>query len=132
MAISDPIADLLTRIRNSISAEHKYVDVDDSKLKLAILKILKEQGFIENFLHREALPQGVIRIFLKYVAGRRPLIKGLKRISKPGGRRYVKHQEIPRVLRGMGISILSTSQGLMIGEEARQKKLGGEVLCFIW
>ncbi len=127
---NDPIADLLTRIRNAISAQHKYVDVGLSNMKLSIIKILKDQGFVENFLVSEERKK--IRIFLKYTTGRETIIKGIKRISTPGLRRYVNYKKIPKIYGGIGIAILSTSKGVLEGEEARKNKLGGEMLCQIW
>ena len=130
--ISDPIADLLTRIRNGISSQLRYVDVDTSNLKVSIVKILKEQGYISNFLVKQDGCIGKMRIFLKYGNGRNPVIQGLKRISKPGLRCYIRHNRIPKVLGGMGIAILSTSQGILAGHDARRKKVGGELLCYVW
>jgi len=133
MAISDPVADFLTRIRNAIKAEHRYVDVDWSKMRQTLAEILKSQGFIENYLVKvDEGKRGTIRMFLKYANGRRPVIQGLKRVSKPGLRRYVGHQDIPRFFGNMGLSIVSTSQGVMPGNEAKQRGIGGELLCLIW
>jgi small subunit ribosomal protein S8 len=133
MAISDPIADFLTRIRNSIKAQHRYVDIGWSKLKQNLAEILKNQGFIENYLvKQDNKNRGTIRIFLKYAEGRQPVIQGLKRVSKPGLRRYIGHEDIPRFYGGLGLSIVSTSQGVMAGTEARNRKIGGELLCLIW
>lgn len=133
MAVSDPVADFLTRIRNAIKAQHRYVDVPWSKMKQNIAEILKNQGFIENYLvKQDNMQRGTMRIFLKYVEGRQPVIQGLKRISKPGLRRFVGHQDIPRFYGGMGLSILSTSQGVMAGLEASKRKIGGELLCLVW
>lgn len=133
MAVSDPVADFLTRIRNAIKAQHRYVDVDWSKMKQTLAEILKSQGFIENYLVKvDDCQRGTIRMFLKYSSGRRPVIQGLKRISKPGLRKYVGHQAIPRFYGNMGLSILSTSQGVMPGKEATEKGIGGELLCLIW
>lgn len=133
MSLSDPVADFLTRIRNSTRAEHRYVDVSWSKLKQNLADILKSQGFIENFLVNQETPsRGVIRIFLKYTPTRKPVIQGLKRVSKPGLRRYVGHEDIPQFHGGMGLSIVSTSQGLLPGNEARKRKIGGELVCLIW
>jgi len=133
MALSDPIADFLTRIRNATKAEHRYVDVSWSKVKQNIADILKNQGFVENYLvQRDENQRGTMRVFLKYADGRQPVIQGLKRISKPGLRRYVGHDDIPRFYGGMGLSIISTSQGVMAGIEARKRKIGGELLCLIW
>lgn len=131
--MSDTVADFLTRIRNATTAEHRYVDVSWSKLLVSLCEIMKNQGFVENFLvKQESKQRGTIRIFLKYAEGRQPVIKGIKRISKPGLRRYVGHEDIPRFYGGMGLSILSTSQGVMAGLEARKRKIGGELLCLIW
>jgi len=133
MAVNDPLADFLTRIRNATKAEHRYVDVDWSKMKQNLAEILKSQGFIENYLVKTDEGQrGTIRLFLKYTTGRKPVIQGLKRISKPGLRRYVGHQDIPRFYGNMGLSILSTSQGVMAGNDAIQRGIGGELLCLVW
>ena len=133
MAVSDPVADFLTRIRNAIKAQHRYVDIDWSKMKQNLAEILKAQGFIENYLVKvDDGKRGMIRLFLKYASGRRPVIQGLKRISKPGLRKYVGHQDIPRFYGNMGLSIVSTSQGVMPGKEAKEKGIGGELLCLIW
>jgi small subunit ribosomal protein S8 len=130
MARHDPVSDLLTRIRNAKDARHKYVDIDVSKLKLSILKVFQDQGFIENYIVNDAKRQ--VRIFLKYTQGRSPVIQGLVRKSKPGLRRYLGSKEIPRVLGGMGVAIMSTSKGILDGETARNNNLGGEILCLIW
>jgi len=133
MAVSDPLADFLTRIRNAVGAQHRYVDVNWSKMKQTLAEILKNQGFIENFLVKtDENNRGTIRIFLKYSGGRRPVIQGLKRVSKPGLRKYVASQDIPRFYGNMGLSIVSTSQGVMAGNEALQKGIGGELLCLVW
>lgn len=133
MAISDPIADFLTRIRNSIKAQHRYVDVSWSKMRQEIAEILKAQGFIESYLvKQDNRNRGTMRLFLKYADGREPVIKGLRRISKPGLRRYVGHDEIPFFYGGLGLSIVSTSQGVMAGKTAKDRKIGGELLCLVW
>ncbi|MCE5317486.1 MAG: 30S ribosomal protein S8 [Parachlamydia sp.] len=133
MAISDPIADFLTRIRNAITAQHRYVDINWSKMFQEIAEILKAQGFIESYLVKhDNRNRGTMRLFLKYAEGREPVIKGLRRISKPGLRRYIGHKEIPHFYGGLGLSILSTSQGVMAGNLARDRKLGGELLCVVW
>ena len=135
MTMTDPIADMLTRIRNAVMAGHSYVVVPGSKIKLAIAKILKEEGFIENYDLTRDRPQPMIRIWLKYAGdrkNRRCAITGLKRISKPGRRVYTGKKEIPWVLSGMGIAILSTSKGIMTDKQARRLGIGGEVLCYIW
>lgn len=133
MAVSDPVADFLTRIRNSIKAQHKYVDLDWSKMKQNLVEILKNEGFVENYLVKvDEKQRGTIRIFLKYTNGRTSVIQGLKRVSKPGLRRYVSHLEIPRFYGNMGLSIVSTSQGVMPGNKAKEKGIGGELLCLVW
>ena len=135
MTMTDPIADMLTRIRNAIMAGHSYVVVPGSKIKVAIAGILKDEGFIENYGVTKDRPQPMIRIWLKYAGDRkdrRSVITGLKRISKPGRRVYTGRKDIPWVLSGMGISVLSTSKGVMTGKKARRLGIGGEVLCHIW
>ena len=133
MSMSDPIADMLTRIRNAGMARHKRVDIPASKLKLEIARILLKERFVANykFIQDEG-PQGTIRIYLKYTPDEQPVINGLDRISKPGLRRYVGVDEIPRVFGGMGLSILSTSRGVMSGREAKKVGVGGEILCAVW
>jgi small subunit ribosomal protein S8 len=131
--MTDPIADLLTRIRNGIQARHKVVVVPASKIKMNIVKILFEKGYILNYRFEEDGPQGIIRIALKYhPETRQSAIKSLIRISKPGLRKYADHEQLPRVLNGLGIAILSTSQGVMTDKEARVKGIGGEVICYIY
>lgn len=127
---SDPIADLLTRIRNALKAQHRFVDLANSRLNQYIVAILKDQGFIESYLVKEE--EREIRAFLKYAEGRQPVINGLKRISKPGLRRYVGYKAIPKVCGGLGISIVSTSKGVLAGHEAHKQKVGGELLCYVW
>lgn len=132
MAMTDPIADMLTRIRNANSVNHEKVDIPGSKLKRAIAQILKDEGYIRDF---EWLPnehQGVLRIYLKYGPQKSKVITGLRRISKPGLRVYAGKDEIPKVLGGLGVAIISTSKGVITDRQARQQKLGGEVLCYIW
>jgi small subunit ribosomal protein S8 len=131
MTIIDPIADMLTRIRNAIMASHASVLVPSSKIKLAIIKILKEEGLIDRYELLKGKPQPMIKIHLKYT-DERPAILGLERVSKPGLRVYVEKQEIPRVYGGLGIAILSTSKGVMTGQEAWKRRLGGEVVCYVW
>jgi small subunit ribosomal protein S8 len=131
MNISDPIADMLTRIRNASQARHETVLVPASRTKLAIAKILRDEGFIEDFSEAQEGPQLVMRIKLKYV-GKVPVVSGLKRISKPGLRVYAPKTEIPRVLGGLGLVIVSTSQGIMTGVQARKGQLGGEILAYVW
>lgn len=132
MRPSDSIADLLTRLRNACMIQRRFVDIPWSKIKEDIVRILKEQGFIQNFLVRKDQRQGMIRIFVKYAEGRKPVICGIERVSKPSVRRYVNYKEIPSILGGIGISIISTSQGVMSGMDARKRKIGGEILCNVW
>ena len=132
MQITDPIADMLTRIRNAGSAKHETVDVPASKMKKAIAEILLEEGYIRSFQLIDDGTQGVIRITLKYLPGKEPAILGLKRVSKPGLRVYAGADELPRVLRGLGIAIISTSRGIMTDKKARAAHVGGEVLAFVW
>ncbi len=135
MTMTDPIADMLTRIRNAIMVGHSYVVVPGSKMKSAIAKILRDEGFIENYNVTKDRPQPMIRIWLKYAGDkkdRRSVITGLKRVSKPGRRVYAGKKDIPWVLSGMGIAVLSTSRGIMTGKKARRLGIGGEVLCHIW
>jgi small subunit ribosomal protein S8 len=131
MAMSDPVADMLTRIRNGAKAEFAKVDIPGSKLKLELARVLKEQGYIKNYKFVEDNKQGILRVYLKYM-GDKPVIYGLQRVSKPGRRMYTKSREIKTVLNGLGISILSTSKGLMTDKQAKQENVGGEVLCNIW
>jgi small subunit ribosomal protein S8 len=131
MNVSDPIADMLTRIRNASRARHTDVSVPASRTKLAIARILKDEGFIEDFSEATEGPIQVLSIRLKYV-GRVPVVSGLKRISKPGLRVYAAKTEIPRVLGGLGVVIVSTSQGIMTGAQARKGQLGGEILAYVW
>ena len=131
MAISDTIADLLTRIRNGKDACHKYVDVRYSKLNQSIIDVLKAKGYVAHYIANEKKYQ--IRVFLKYIKNTREcILHGLKRVSKRGGRIYVGYQDIPRVFSGLGISILSTPSGVVDGEKARELKTGGELLCLVW
>ena len=131
MNITDPIADMLTRIRNANSQRHASVDIPASKLKKAIAEILLEEGYIKSFEEIEDNSQGIIRITLKYVNKQR-VISGLKKISKPGLRVYASKDELPKVLGGLGIAIISTSKGIMTDKKARQEGIGGEVLAYIW
>ncbi len=130
MAFNDPIAELLTKLRNAKNAQHRYVDLSSSKMKLKILELLKQNGFIENFLVNEEMHK--IRVFLRYMKNRQSVLNGLTRISTPGSRRYVKYQDIPHVFNGMGLAIVSTCKGIIDGETARNLKVGGELLCTIW
>ena len=132
MQITDPIADMLTRIRNAGSARHETVDVPNSKMKKAIAEILLEEGYIKSFKLIDDGTQGVIRITLKYLPGKEKAIQGLRRVSKPGLRVYAGADELPQVLRGLGIAIISTSKGIMTDKKARAQHVGGEVLAFVW
>ena len=132
MHITDPIADMLTRIRNANSAKHDTVDVPASNMKKAIAQILLEEGYIKNFQLIDDGTQGVIRITLKYGAGKEKVISGLRRVSKPGLRVYAGADELPKVIRGLGIAIVSTSKGIMTDKKAREAHVGGEVLAFVW
>lgn len=133
MSMTDPISDMLTRIRNAQHARHRRVDVPASRMKASIAKILQDEGYIASSRMIEDEKQGVLRIFLKYEDARgKGVIRGLNRVSKPGRRVYVAQESIPRVRGGFGTSILSTSQGLMTGVQARQKGIGGELLCEVW
>jgi small subunit ribosomal protein S8 len=132
MSFTDPIGDMLTRIRNASSARHEKVLVPRSRLKIRIAEVLKEEGFIKDFLVHQDGVQGAISILLKYSADREPAISDIKRVSKPGLRRYVPNDSIPRVLNGMGIAILSTSKGVLVDREARKQKVGGELICTVW
>ena len=132
MHITDPVADMLTRIRNANSAKHETVDVPASNMKKSIAQILLDEGYIKSFQVEEDGLQGMIHITLKYNAGKERVINGLRRVSKPGLRRYVGADELPRVLRGLGIAIISTSKGVMTDEAARAAHVGGDVLAFVW
>ena len=132
MVMTDPIADFLTRIRNASLVYHDKVEVPSSRTKKSLAEILKQEGFIKDCEFIEDGKQGIIRIYLKYGANREKVITGLKRISKPGLRVYAKKEEMPRVLGGLGIAVISTSKGIMTDKQARKEGLGGEVLCYIW
>lgn len=132
MSMTDPIADLLSRIRNAQIAKHDRLDVPASKLKLEVVKLLKEEGFIKNFREIEGVPVGSLRIFLRYSAEGVPAISYLQRVSKPGRRVYRKADEIQPVRNGLGVGIVSTSQGLLTDGQARERKVGGEILCELW
>ena len=132
MQITDPVADMLTRIRNANTAKHESVDVPASNLKKAIAKILLDEGYIKSYDVVEDGTQGVIRIQLKYLAGKEKVISGLRRVSTPGLRVYAGADELPQVLRGLGIAIISTSKGIMTDKKARAQHVGGEVLAFVW
>jgi len=132
MSMSDPIADMLTRIRNAGKAKHNSVDIPGSNLKVNLARVLKNEGFIKNYKFIKDSKQGVLRVYLRYDKDNQSAFLGLKRISKPSRRKYVKGREIRPVLNGMGISILSTSAGIMADKEARKLNVGGEILCNIW
>ncbi|MBK7755906.1 MAG: 30S ribosomal protein S8 [Deltaproteobacteria bacterium] len=132
MSMTDPIADLLTRIRNASQARHPTVVVPRSKIKLELVKILKQEGFIEGFIDVPEGPQGQIKIFLRYDAANRGVIRGLDRVSKPGCRKYVGRDEIPRVRNGLGLAILTTPKGVLTGQQALHAGVGGELLCYVW
>lgn len=129
-SFNDPIAELLTKIRNAKDAQHRFVDMSHSKMKVQILELLKKHGFIENYLVNEELHK--MRVFLRYTRERGSVIRDLQRVSKSGCRRYLGYQDIPRVFNGMGISILSTPKGVLDGETAKNLKVGGEILCTVW
>jgi small subunit ribosomal protein S8 len=129
---SDPIADMLTRIRNALASRHPKVDVPSSKLKVEIARILKEEGYVLNFKLVEEGAARTIRIYLKYTPANSPVISEIQRVSRPGCRIYVGHEEVPRVLGGLGINILTTSRGVMTGSDARKTGVGGEILCQLW
>lgn len=132
MSMTDPIADLLTRIRNASQARHPTVVVPRSKIKLELVKILKQEGFIEGFIDVPEGLQGQIKIFLRYDAANRGVIRGLDRVSKPGCRKYVGRDEIPRVRNGLGLAILTTPKGVLTGQQALHAGVGGELLCYVW
>lgn len=132
MSMADPIADMLTRIRNGYKARHTKVDVPGSKMKLEIAKILQSEGFVQDIDFIEDSRQGLIRIFLKYDEHEQPALAGIRRMSKPGLRKYTNTGEIPRVMGGLGIVVLSTPKGMLTGRQARRKKVGGEVVFCVW
>jgi small subunit ribosomal protein S8 len=133
MSLSDPIADMLTRIRNGVIARHEFLLVPASRIKISIAKVLKEEGFIKDYeVLKGNTPQRVIKIYLSYTGKKQSMLNGLQRVSKPSLRVYYRKGEIPRVYGGIGIAIVSTSQGVMTGQQAWKKGLGGEVLCYVW
>jgi small subunit ribosomal protein S8 len=132
MSMTDPIADLLTRIRNGAMAKLQKVDIPSSNMKVGIVNVLKNEGFIKNYKLISDQKQGILRIYLKYIDESDSVISEIKRVSKPGGRRYVKSDNIPKVKQGLGIAILSTSKGLMTDKVAREAGLGGELICTVW
>jgi len=131
MSMTDPVSDLLTRIRNATQARHETVDVPASKMKLEIVRILKEEGYIESYALNRDTKQGTIRIQLRYSSGKKPVISTLERVSRPGCRVYARKTSVPQILGGIGICIVSTSQGLLTGKQAMERGLGGEVLCAV-
>ena len=131
MTVSDPIADMLTRIRNAVMVRHDSVPIPASRMKLSIAKILKEEGFISDYEVLKGKPHRVIKIYLKYSDKNQPILSGLERVSKPGLKVYVGRQEIPRVAAGLGIAIISTSKGVMTGQQAWRQRIGGELLCYV-
>ena len=132
MTISDPIADMLTRIRNAIMARHDFVLVPSSRMKLSIARILREEGFINDYEVLKGKPHRVVKIYLKYSDNNQSILSGSERVSKPGLRVYVQRKEIPRVYGGLGIAIVSTPKGVMTGQQAWRQGLGGELLCYVW
>jgi small subunit ribosomal protein S8 len=132
MSMTDPIADMLTRIRNGVSAKHDNVLMPSSKIKVAIARVLKDEGFISDFAIEPDGARSMLKIELSYTGRKEPVLSGIKRVSKPGLRVYVQKREIPRVLGGLGVAILSTPEGVMTGQNARQKAIGGEILCYVW
>ena len=132
MGMTDPISDMLTRVRNACQAGHRKVDIPSSNIKREIARVLKERGFIHNFAFVEDNRQGYLRLYLKYSVDEESVIQGLKRESRPGLRRYVGKAKIPRVLNGLGVAVLSTSKGILTGQEARKEGVGGEVVCSVW
>jgi small subunit ribosomal protein S8 len=132
MSVSDPIADMLTRIRNAVTVRHDFVLIPSSRMKLAITKILKEEGFIADYEMLKGKPHRAIKLHLRYDEQNQPIISGLERVSKPGLRVYVERKEIPRVYGGLGISVLSTAKGVMTGQQAWRRGIGGELLCRVW
>ncbi|MBT3319193.1 MAG: 30S ribosomal protein S8 [Clostridia bacterium] len=132
MPVTDPVADMLTRIRNALGAKHESVNMPASKMKKAVAGILLKEGFIKGYEYKEEGPQGIIRISLKYGAKEESVINGLKRISKPGLRVYAKKDDVPKVLGGLGVAIISTSKGIMTDRDARSNDVGGEVIAFVW
>lgn len=130
--MSDPIADMLTRIRNALAAQHDFVLVPASKIKIAIAKILKDESFIKDYEVLKGSPQRTLKIVLNYAGKKEPILSGIKRVSKPGLRVYVQRGQIPRVYGGLGIAILSTPLGVMTGQQAWRKRVGGEIICYVW
>ena len=132
MAMTDPLADMLTRVRNAHHAGHEKVEIPASKLKMGVAKVLKKEGFIKNYKLIQDKKQGVLRVYLRYTEENKPIIRGLKKVSTPGRRVYAGYEEIPPVRSGFGVTILSTSKGVVSDRDARTQKVGGEVLCQVW
>jgi small subunit ribosomal protein S8 len=132
MCMTDPIADMLTRIRNAGGARFDKVDIPASRMKISLAKILKEEGFIKNYKVIKDNRQGILRVYLKYTNQQQPLIQGIRRVSKPGRRAYTGHSELPKVQGGLGVAVISTSQGVVTDRAARKLAVGGEVLCEVW
>jgi len=132
MTVTDPIAEMLTRIRNANQAKKDRVDIPSSKMRQELARILKEEGYIKNFRVISDRRQGILRIYLKYTSKKEKVISGIKRISKPSLKYYAKASKVPRVLGGLGVAILSTSQGIMTDKEARKRRIGGEIICHVW
>lgn len=132
MNMTDPIADMLTRIRNAVTAKHDYVNIPASNMKVAIANVLREEGFIKQYEVKQDGSRKLMRIQLNYTGKKEPVLNGLQRVSKPGLRVYVQKREIPRVYGGLGIAILSTPQGVMTGQDAWRRSIGGEVICYVW
>ncbi len=132
MHVTDPIADLLTRVRNGLSARHEKIDVPSSRFKVELARILKDEGYIKNFKVLDDRGAGLLRLYLKYDDSGKPVIHGLSRVSRPGRRLYARKDALPDVLGGLGIAIVSTSQGLLTGNDAKKRGLGGEVVCSVW
>ena len=132
MGMTDPIADMLTRIRNANMVKQEKLDIPSSNLKIEIARVLKDEGYIKNFKLLKDRKQGIVRVYLKYSPDETRVINGLKRVSRPGNRVYVGSEEIPRIMGGLGVAILSTSRGVMVDRESRKRNIGGELLCYIW
>jgi|SRR3990170_1959132 len=132
MNLTDPVADMLTRIRNALAAKHDYTNVPASKLKVSIAQVLKEEGFVRDYEVLEEGQRRTLRVHMNYTGKKEPVLSGLQRVSKPGLRVYVQKRQIPRVYGGLGIAILSTPQGVMTGQQAWRRQVGGEILCYVW
>ena len=132
MTMTDPVADMLTRIRNASKARREFVDIPKSTLKLALVRVLKSEGFVDDFKIADAPPQGILRVYLRYAPGGKEVIRGLRRVSTPGSRKYVDKKKIPRPLGGLGVAILTTPKGVLTDAQARREGVGGEILCYAW